>query len=264
MALRRAHPDRPLSLWTRRAESIPPIAAALAGTVVTDDLPRAVDGADCVVLCTAPQSIEELCQKLSGRVAEDAVITDAGSVKSSIVRAGEAAFGPQFVGSHPMAGSEQSGFAAARPGLFEKAACIVTPTPNSSPDAVDTVRTLWRSVGCMVHELTPEDHDRLLARISHLPHAAAAALVHAVSTAGASVGKLAGNGYRDSTRIAAGPAPMWTEILLDNRAEVLAGLRDLQNQLAALEAALAAGDEAAVRAFLTSAAETRSQQKSLS
>lgn len=260
MALRRAHPDRPLRLWTRRPESLPAIAAALPEAAASTDLARVVDQAGLVVLCTAPKSIEDLCQTLATLVPPDTVVTDAGSVKASIVQAGEASLGARFIGSHPMAGSEQSGLAAARPGLFEKAACILTPTPHSSPTALAAVRDLWQSVGGIVHVVPPDEHDRLLARISHLPHAAAAALVNATASAGPAIRCLAGNGYRDTTRIAAGPAALWTEILLDNRTEILAGLRDLQHQFAILTAALEAGNAEAIQAFLSAAAETRSQQ----
>jgi len=186
-----------------------------------------------------------------------AVITDAGSVKSPVVHKVEAVLGGRFVGSHPMAGSERSGIEAARANLFQGAAAIVTPTPHSDPEATETVKALWQTVGCRVSTMNPEDHDDAVARVSHLPHAVAAALVNAINSRMPSAGALAGGGYRDTTRIAAGPPAMWREILLENKTPLIAGLDDLTNTLTELRHLLVTHDAPALEAYLARAKEIR-------
>jgi prephenate dehydrogenase len=180
-------------------------------------------------------------------------VTDAGSVKESIVSAMETTLGGRFIGAHPMAGSEQRGISAARPNLFDGALCILTPTETSDVGALESVRSLWTAAGCRIHEMSPAAHDAGVARVSHLPHAAAAALVHAALGAGREVAALAGSGFRDSTRIACGPEDLWAEILLDNRKEVAAGISDLQDRLETLKNVVSQGDREGMESFLRSA-----------
>lgn len=257
MALRRSLWD--VSLWTRRQESVGPVQAALPGCPVSNDLATAVSGADVVVLCLSPSAIEQSGERLAALLPPSTPVTDAGSVKARIVTALEKSLGGRFVGAHPMAGSEQSGIASARPDLFDGALCILTPTEATDPVARQTVVGLWEAAGCRMREMTPASHDAAIARISHLPHAAAAALVHAALAPDRSFSELAGSGYRDSTRIAAGPEGLWAEILLDNRKEVAAGIADLQNDLEALKSDLLRGDRGAIEAFLRVARILRSE-----
>ena len=168
-----------------------------------------------------------LAEKIAPALSNGATVTDVGSVKAAVVRRLEPILGGRFVGSHPLAGSEQSGFDAARANLFEGAVCLVTPTASSSPESTRTVRNLWESVGCRLVEMSPERHDECVARVSHLPHAVAAALVNSISLRVPDAGALAGGGYRDTTRIAAASPAMWREILLENSAEMAAGLEDI-------------------------------------
>lgn len=199
----------------------------------------------------------ELAEKIAPALGLSAVVTDAGSVKGPVVRKLEAILGGRFVGSHPMAGSERSGIDAARENLFQGAAAIVTPTALSEPDAIAAVQELWQSVGCRITSMSPEDHDIAVASISHLPHAAAAALVNAINLHLPSAGALAGGGYRDTTRIAAGPPGMWCEILLENKNPLIAGLDDLTQTLDTLKTFLLSDDAPALEAFLARAKESR-------
>ncbi len=185
------------------------------------------------------------------------LFTDAGSVKSTVVADLEAILGPNFVGSHPIAGSERSGLAAARVDLFAGAPCVVTPTPRSHPEAINDVEDLWRSVGCRVSRLTPEAHDDALARTSHLPHLTASALVAAVTSGHPDLMSLVGPGFRDSTRVAMGSADLWTGILLANRSAVASSVAELREILHNVEAMLTSGDEESLRQFLKSAADAR-------
>lgn len=246
-------------MWTRREESLPAISAALPGCRVSCDLKIAVEGADLIVLCTSPRAIENSGGELAGLIPASTPVTDAGSVKVRIVAALEGALGGRFIGAHPMAGSEQSGISAARPDLFDGAVCILTPTPNSDPQALAAVRDFWKEAGCRVSEMSPASHDMAVARISHLPHAVAAALVQAALSKNPEVAALAGSGYRDTTRIAIGPEALWREIFLDNRDALLSAISDMQTHVEKLKTAISGGDEAAIEAFLREARNLRAQ-----
>src|SRR5438045_571225 len=145
----------------------------------TQDLAAAVREADCIVLCTPVGMFEELLVQMAPDLKPGAVVTDVGSTKRSVVeRAGKFLREMvHFVGSHPMAGSEKRGIEFARADLFEASVCITTPLPTSQVSAVETVEQLWRTVGMRIIRMTPQEHDRRVALISHLPHAVAAALV---------------------------------------------------------------------------------------
>ena len=183
-------------------------------------------------------------------------MTDVASVKMPVEREvapilqGRA----RWIGSHPMAGSEDSGFSAARADLFRGAAIILTPTSSTPSTTTREAEVFWQTLGGRVLQMPAEEHDRSVARISHLPHAVAAALVRA---AGKSDLALVGPGYRDTTRIAAGPSALWAEILLGNREEVLAGLQELRGGLQKLETALEKADATALAKFLDEAAQIR-------
>lgn len=253
MALRRADGDWQVSVWARREEAAREAALLLPECRVSSDLSATVAGCDLAVLCMSPHAIEACGPDLKKILPARAAVTDAGSVKQKIVHSLEAVFGGRFIGAHPMAGSEQSGIRAAREDLYDGSVCILTPTFSSLPVACSLVAKMWRAAGCSLREMDPSAHDRAIARVSHLPHAAAAALVHAAVGADPRAAELSGGGYRDSTRIACGPEGLWAEILLDNRDEVAAGIRDLQTALETLNIALASGNRSAIEAFLSEA-----------
>ena len=260
MALQRGPSPWKVSLWTRRVESLPAISMALPGCRVSCDLKAAVEGTDIVVLCTSPRAIENSGTALAGLIPASTPVTDAGSVKARIVATLEESLGGRFIGAHPMAGSEQSGISAARPDLFDGAACILTPTPASNPHALESVRLFWKEAGCRVSEMPPVAHDMAVARISHLPHAVAAALVQAALSKNPDVAALAGSGYRDTTRIAVGPEALWREIFLDNRDELLSAISDMQIHMENLKVAISSGDGEAIEAILREARNLRSQE----
>jgi prephenate dehydrogenase len=260
MALGRAGHQWDVTLWSRRAEAAEDARRILANCTVTTDLAAALNDCDLAVLCTSPHAIAASGPDLKKFLPPGAVVTDAGSVKEKIVAALEAELGPRFVGAHPMAGSEQSGLAAAREDLFDGAVCVLTPTAATDPAALAAVRELWSAAGCVLREMGPAEHDRAVARVSHLPHAAAAALVHAAVGANPEFSELGGGGYRDSTRIAGGPESMWTEIFLDNQDELLKGIADLQTALDTLKIAIENGNRNAIEDFLSDARRLRSRQ----
>lgn len=258
LALSRIGQPWQVNVWARREEAASEAASFLPLCRVSCDLASVLADCDIAVLCMSPKAIQHCGEDLKKHLPPSATITDAGSVKANIVETLEATFGGRFIGAHPMAGSDQSGIRAARADLFEGATCILTPTSQSEAKALENTRQLWTATGCKFREMTPRDHDRAVARVSHLPHAAASCLVHAAIAQDPSLAHLAGPGYRDSTRVAGGPEGMWTEILFDNRVEVMEGIRDLQNTLETLKLALERGEKQGVEAILADARKLRS------
>lgn len=248
-----------MRLWTRRESSLAGIRDTLPGISATTDAAEAARGAEMVVFCTPIGAMAPLAEAIQPHVSAKAAVTDGGSVKGSVVAAMEGIWGGRFVGSHPMAGSEKSGLQAARGDLFEGAACVLTPTPATDAEALAMVRRLWQSVGARTLEMPPAVHDRLVARASHLPHAVAAALVKTICAHAPETLEVAAGGYRDTTRIAAGPAALWREILLENRVEIIAGLEEFMATLQTLKHHLSSADAGALENFLAEARAARAK-----
>ncbi|GAF93310.1 unnamed protein product, partial [marine sediment metagenome] len=162
--------------------------------------------------------------------------------------------GGPFVGSHPMAGSEQAGPLSARADLFVNAACIVTPSPNTPQGLTRRVERFWRSLGAIVSRLAPAAHDRAVARVSHLPHILAAMIVMGQKSGSID---LAGAGFLDSTRIASGSPAMWREIILTNRKAILKAIDDADEQLMNLRDLIELGDGPGIDSFLEAARKRR-------
>ncbi|HEX4054354.1 MAG TPA: prephenate dehydrogenase/arogenate dehydrogenase family protein [Tepidisphaeraceae bacterium] len=220
------------------------------------DAAASVAGSDLVILCTPVGLFESILAQIGPALAPGALVTDVGSTKRSIARLGESHLpkGVEFVASHPMAGSEKRGVEFSRADLFQNQLCIVTPTPAAHPDAVDRIEQFWRLLGMRTTRLSPDDHDRLLADVSHLPHLLAAALVAMQEDAGLD---LSGKGFLDTTRIAGGDGALWRDIFLDNADNLKAGLRRLRDELATVEKMLDAKSADALRDWLNAAAARR-------
>jgi prephenate dehydrogenase len=219
----------------------------------TSDLADGVRDADFVLLATPVRTIEDLLASAWHAIPTDAIVTDVGSSKAAIVRKAEALARRRplaFVGSHPMAGSEKSGYGVSRADLFHGALVVVTPTDASAPGAVKTVTAFWEHLGARVTALHPETHDATVAAISHLPHLVACALVDAVSREMPDALPIAARGFKDTTRIAAGDPTMWQEIFLANRAPLAEALGAFRRALADLERLVERGDPDALEAAL--------------
>ena len=221
----------------------------------TTDLPAAARQSDLVVVCTPVDLIVPFVREAAAHSGPGTLVTDAGSVKGSICR--ELATGPEasrFIGSHPMAGSERQGFEHSDADLFEGRVTIVTPLEGARPDAVNRLKSFWRSLGSVVVELSPEEHDRAVAQISHVPHVAAAALTGLLGDANRG---LAATGFRDTTRVASGDPELWRPILMSNRDEVVRGLDIFADGLAGFRRAIVDGDEDALKKLLQQAKSKR-------
>ena len=246
--------------WARRdASAVALLARGLADSAGTDAA-VAARGADLVVLCTPVEAMPGLAHELAPVLAgSGAVVTDVGSVKGMVMKQVApvfAAAGVAFVGSHPMAGSEAGGLEAARRGLYAGAACIVT--PGGAPDsAVVAVRAFWEALGSVVTEMDAATHDHIVARISHLPHAAAVVAALAALRPDPEAARFAAGGLRDTTRVAGGNPELWRGILLNNRDAVLPALRDLQRETERMLQCLEAGDAEGLESLLREARDLR-------
>ena len=230
----------------------------------TLDLHSAVADADLVILCTPLSQMCPLVKQMLPALKRGAIVTDVGSVKASVVAELEtlvAKAGAHFVGSHPMAGAEKTGVAAAREDLFECAVCVVTPTRATNRAASGKVEKFWKSVGARVLRLTPELHDKRVSRSSHLPHIIAAALATSVLNPKhpKTQSALCANGFRDVTRVASGSPEMWRDIALANRRQLRVALDQFVRELQGVQALLRAGDDARLTRFFETAKRRRDQ-----
>jgi prephenate dehydrogenase len=262
MALRQRRLAGSVVGFVRRPASVRECEGLGAVHLATLDLQRAVEGADLIVFCTPIAQMRSLGKQMLPWLKKGAIVTDVGSVKGSVVRELEtlvARAGAHFVGSHPMAGAEKMGVAAARADLFVGAVCVVTPTRRSNPVAVRKVEQLWKLLGSSLLRLTPAAHDRFVSRSSHLPHVVAAQLARLILSPEypKEQGMLCANGFRDTTRIASSSPEMWRDIALANRQNLSRALASFADDLQRFRRALRKGDAQAVARFFEQARERR-------
>ena len=241
----------------RHEAGIRAVLQAGAADAGTTDLAKGVAGASLVILCAPVSALPGLVRGAWPHLAPGTVLTDAGSVKRGVVEAARgcpARPAVGFVGGHPMAGSERSGFEASDGDLFEGKVALLTPTADTPEAAVAEATALWEGLGSTVRQLTAEAHDHLVAEISHLPHLAAYALV---SAAEADALPLVGRGFVDTTRIAASAEALWTDIFRENRRPLLDALTRYQAVLSHWRDLAAREDWATLEAELGRAREIR-------
>ena len=251
LAIKRRRLARRVEGYVRRTASIAECKKFRAVDRATQDLQSAVADADLVILCTPLAQMRSLVGRMLPALKRGAIITDVGSVKASVVKDLEslvAKAGAHFVGSHPMAGAEKTGVAAARADLFDCALCVVTPTKRSNRAAVAKVERFWKSVGGRLLRLAPETHDALVSRSSHLPHVVAASLATMVldPKLPKQLAMLCANGFRDTTRIASGSPEMWRDIALANRSQVRIALDAFVRALQRVQRVLRRGKAAEI------------------
>lgn len=225
------------------------------------DLQAALDGAQVVVLAVPVAVMEDVAREVAEYVPENCLVTDVGSTKTKIVRTLSRIFAGRcrFLGGHPMAGSEKAGIDGADPYLFENAAYILTPTAAQQQELA-VMENLVGKLGAQPLVLSPEEHDAIVAAVSHLPHVVAAGLVNTVAQVEEQLPQtlmLAAGGFRDTTRIASGSPDLWRGICLSNREYLMDMLERMQYNLETFKELLAAGDGEAIRDFFTKARNTR-------
>jgi prephenate dehydrogenase len=240
---------------------------------VFDDIRASVADTDIVILATPVCTFERIFREIADVLPAGCIVTDVGSTKEPPHR-WASKYLPKsvhYVGSHPIAGSEQRGVEFARDDMFDRALCILTTTPRLGSTALTTGRSgqakttnrqalnvlkkFWSALGCYVKIMTPARHDRIFANVSHLPHITAAALVNASD---AEELKFAGKGFMDSSRIASGPANIWADVLVTNAKNTVRGIDRLTGELVKLKKAIRRSDKKQIEKLLESARSKRS------
>lgn len=261
LALRKHQPKAHLRIWARRDSAAEEVKQRGLADIASTDVRTVCDGADFIILCTPVASmLEQAKEILSASLATDCVITDVGSVKGTVVNALDPVFAnarAAFIGSHPMAGSEKAGLDAARVDLFDGKTCILTPTLFTRDVALAKIRRFWKSIGCRLLEMSPDEHDHNVARISHMPHLTAAAVAIAALKNDPGALECVGNGFRNTTRIAAGDPGLWSGIVWENREEIITAVRAARDGMSELLAMLEKVDEKGLRRFLDEAKKLR-------
>ena len=233
--------------FVRRKKTISDCEKFGATDFATTDLLAAVSNSDLVVFCTPPAQMPALAKQILPALKTDAIVTDVASVKAGVVRELESLIaknGAHFIGSHPMAGAEKTGVAAARADLFQNAVCVLTPTRKTNSAALKRLEQFWKSLGTRVLKLSPEQHDLFVSRTSHLPHIVAATLANLVlNPANPKMqSQLCATGFRDTTRIASGSPEMWRDIALANRKNLSSSLDAFISELQKFQHALKKSD----------------------
>ena len=234
------------------------------GVLLEGDWTPAIADADLVLIAIPAAQYRPVFAALAKSLNGRTIITDAGSTKQDVVLAARETLGshlPQFVPGHPIAGSERSGADAGDASLYVGRQVILTPLPETSPDAFALVADFWTACGARISRLDPARHDQVLAAVSHLPHLLASALVAELSSRKDSDEYFgnAGSGFRDFSRIAGSSPEMWRDIALANRDALLLELTAYRNALDALALSIQHGDRAALDTMLTRASRARRQ-----
>jgi prephenate dehydrogenase len=231
--------EKTLDIACRRG-AVDTVAAELDALAGIDD--------GLAIICTPVRTIVGIAERITA-LNKRLLISDVGSTKANICHELERR-GCRFIGAHPIAGSEKSGPEYGDADLFENRLTVLSPTDSCCSEDIELLQRFWESLGSRVRTLEPEQHDAILAKTSHLPHAVAATLASLLTDA---EHPFCGTGFADTTRIASGSPSVWTDIFLDNRQQLLVVLEEFGNRLEDLKTALQTGDAATVTRFLKSA-----------
>lgn len=225
---------------------------------------EAVRKADLVLLAVPVASTRATLEALMPGLEPDALVMDVGSTKSDVVQSARQALGPriaQFMPAHPICGKTSAGIEHAQAQLYEGQQVILTPLPEHTAAQIERARALWVALTCQVRSMDPDAHDRALAAISHFPHLMAFAFMGSLmqQTEGEDYLSVAGPGFRDTTRIAAGDPELWTDVMMANATQVLAQSKHLHQSLSELERLIQQGDRSALRVYIEKVSRRRSQ-----
>lgn len=244
MAVKAGRPQTRVRVWSRRPESRVEAETQPWCDAVFPTPEEAVTGAGLTVICSPVEVIVPLVERVAEALPEGSIVTDVGSTKSLVCRHGWAALQGRahFVGSHPMAGSEKTGMANATAKLFDDRCCFITPLEQNPEAVTEQVVRFWKELGMQVVTTTPENHDEIVANISHLPHILASVLCSMLADRPDGWRNYSGAGLADTTRVAAGDPGMWKQIIRQNREEVLRAITSFEEELHRMKAAVSNGD----------------------
>ena len=197
------------------------------------DPAKACDGSDLILFATPVGSFIDIAKKIHSSLNKGAIVSEVGSVKGKLVRDMETLMpeGVFFVGGHPIAGSNHSGIDTATADIFKGAKCIITPTENTDQTAIEIVIAIWKAFGSIVKLINPDEHDRIYASVSHLPHLIAYLIVNTVADIDSSYLNFSGQGFMDTTRIASSSPELWRDICILNKDNLLESIEIFKNNL---------------------------------
>ncbi len=223
----------------------------------------AVSGSDIVLMAVPVAASEATFRAILPLIDPGVLLMDVGSTKRDVVDAAIRTLKdrlPNFVPAHPIAGKEVAGIEHAEASLYQGQQVILTPLPQTSPELIQKATDVWASIGSQVLRMTPENHDAAFAAVSHLPHLLAFAYVNGVARqpAGPDFLSLAGPGFRDFTRIAAGDPALWRDVLVANRDELAKQLTHFRQALEAMEYVMKSGNSEALEELIRAASTARS------
>lgn len=216
---------------------------------------KIIKDADLLILATPVNVTLKLAPLISKIIKKDCIVIDVCSTKALVVSSLEKFFA-NYIGTHPLAGSEKRGIAAACPGLFEKSICILTPTKNTKPQVMVKAKKMWLKLGAQIVVLPADVHDRILSFVSHLPHIIASSLIRCIPK---SYLKLAPSSLKDTSRIAASDSELWSDIFLSNKENIIHSIEVFQRLLRRLKVSLQKEDRRLLTRILTEAKKTREQ-----
>ena len=237
LAIKRSRLAKEVVGVSRRRSTIRRAISLGVVDVATRDLTKGVEDADLIILTAPVLTIMDIARRISRHLKKGAIVIDAGSTKKDIVKNIETILprNVNFIGSHPIAGSEKSGVSYADKDLFKDAYCILTKTRRVNPETLARIRKFWTALGMKIEVMNPDTHDKIISRLSHLPHAIAVSLCSASSKKDL---YLAAGGLKDTTRIASGNPELWKDIFVTNRKNVLSDIKVFKRELSKIEKAL--------------------------
>jgi len=209
----------------------------------TLDLKRGVEDADVVILATPILTMTKIVKKIAPYLKKGCIVTDVGSTKFRLVRDIETLLpkGIDFIGGHPMAGSEKRGVEKTKEDLFRNSICILTKTKSTKARPLKAIKALWSAMGAEVITLSPKTHDRIASQISHLPHMVIFSMLAGIDNESL---RFASTGFCDTTRIASSDARIWRDIAISNKEEILKSISKFKRDLSELNRAIRRSDDA--------------------
>ncbi|UCE50038.1 MAG: prephenate dehydrogenase [Phycisphaerales bacterium] len=252
LAVLRSFPRAKVIGYAHRSSTRALAKELAVATGVTGNLKTAAAGSDLVILATPIGVFETIFDEIADVLTDGCIVTDVGSTKVLPHRWAASVLPDRvhYVGSHPIAGSEQRGVEFARDDLFDRAICILTTTRKSNEPAVQTLSGFWSAPGCIVQSMTPAEHDRVFANVSHLAHITAVALANANVSEDL---KFCGKGFMDTSRIASSPANIWADVLLTNAKNATRGIERVIAELTRLSKAIEKGNKKQIEVLLEKA-----------
>lgn len=262
LAIKKLMPGMRVNGYARRAETRATAEKLKVADMLFDNAADAAAEADLVVVCTPVLTICPIMERISRFLKKGCVVTDVGSTKRMLAKKMSGSLsgsGAEYIGSHPLAGSEQQGIEAANADLYSGAAVILTPADRSDSATVEKLKNFWEALDCMVSIMSPDEHDKVLARTSHLPHLAAAALASVIGRNSDDISRYCGKGAVDSTRIAAGGADIWHDIIETNRDDVFSELIKFSGEINRIADLIKRNDFAGIKDYLNNAGNCRAR-----